>query len=86
MTFQPRDDRRCQTWHLDPVAGTATYTVSSADGRSACLTDSGTGGLRLVEAGRKGAECGAWTLVPTDDGTWSLASDRTTLAVRLLLP
>ena len=86
VSFQARDDRRCQTWHLDPVVGTATYTVSSADGRPACLTDGGSGGLRMVEAGRKDAECSAWTLVPTDDGTWSLASDRTTLAVRLLLP
>ena len=68
------------------MPGTAGYTVRSADGRLACLTDGGSGGLRMVEAGRKDAECSAWTLVPTDDGTWALASDRTTLAVRLLLP
>ncbi|WP_421732998.1 family 43 glycosylhydrolase [Cellulomonas sp.] len=76
VTFRPRDERARQTWVLEPVAGTAGYTVRTTE-RGGCLgTD-----LRLVRTG-----CGTWTLSPTDDGTWSLSSTGTTQAVRLLLP
>lgn len=76
VTFRPRDERARQTWVLEPVAGTAGYTVRTTE-RGGCLgTD-----LRLVHTG-----CGTWTLSPTDDGTWSLSSAGTTQAVRLLLP
>ena len=80
--FQPRDERACQTWRFEPVAGTATYVVRTAEtaarhGSGACLADD----LRLVRRG-----CDEWTLVPTNDGTWSLSSGGTIVAVRLLLP
>ncbi|WP_315093588.1 family 43 glycosylhydrolase [uncultured Cellulomonas sp.] len=81
-TFQERHERACQTWLFDAVAGTAGYTVRSADtggrhGSGGCLAAD----LRLVRSG-----CATWTLTPTDDGTWSLSSGATTQAVRLLLP
>lgn len=80
--FQPRDERACQTWRFEPVAGTARYVVRTAEtaarhGSGACLADD----LRLVRS-----RCDEWTLVPTNDGTWLLSSGGTSLAVRLLLP
>jgi len=82
VTFRPRDERAHQEWVLEPVAGTAAYTVRISDDGpghrpGACLGSD----LRLVRTG-----CGAWTSTPTDDGTWSLSSGTSTVAVRLLLP
>ncbi|NUU18532.1 family 43 glycosylhydrolase [Cellulomonas humilata] len=76
VTFRPRDERARQAWVVEPVAGTAGYTVRTADLGGCLDTD-----LRLVRTG-----CATWTLSPTDDGTWSLSSTGTTQAVRLLLP
>jgi hypothetical protein len=86
VTFEPRDARACQTWQVVSVPGTADYTVRSVEaqvkrGQVACLGSD----LTLVRA-RDAAGCGTWTLLPTDDGTWSLSSGGTTQAVRVLLP
>ena len=87
VTFEPRDARACQTWRVESVPGTAGYTVRSVEadvrrGQVACLGSD----LTLVRTASDGAGCGTWTLLPTDDGTWSLSSGGTTQAVRVLLP
>lgn len=88
VAFEPRDPRACQTWRFESVPGTAGYTVRNVDadvkrGQVACLGSD----LTLVRTGgRDGGVCGTWTIQPTDDGTWSLSSEETTQAVRVLLP
>ena len=69
------------------MAGTAGYTVRSVEadvrgGQVACLGSD----LTLVRTASDAAGCGTWSLLPTDDGTWSLTSGGTTQAVRVLLP
>jgi len=96
VRFEERDERGCQTWRIEPVAGTATYTVTSPDSgdllaSGACLHRGRADGLRLVDARHSDATCTAWTLVPANDGTWTLtsanlASTGTTQGVRLLIP
>ena len=87
VTFEERDARACQTWRFESVPGTAGYTVHSVEadvrgGQVACLGAD----LTLVRTAGDGAGCGTWTLLPTDDGTWSLSGVGTTQAVRVLLP
>src|SRR5665647_2915243 len=96
VRFEERDERGCQTWRIEPVAGTATYTVTSPDSgdllaSGACLHRGRADGLRLVDARHSDATCTAWTLVPANDGTWTLTSANltstgTTQGVRLLIP
>ncbi|GEL98756.1 hypothetical protein [Cellulomonas terrae] len=42
--------------------------------------------LTAVRTGSDAAGCGTWTLLPMDDGTWTLTSGGTTQPVRVLLP
>ena len=80
----------CQTWTMTSTGG-AGYTVTNAATGSvltatACATGRASAGLRLRPAGAADKKCSTWTLVPGDDGTWSLATAGHTQTVRLLIP
>ncbi|WP_052090510.1 family 43 glycosylhydrolase [Modestobacter caceresii] len=86
----------CQTWTVTSTGG-AGYTVTNAATGSvlastSCTTGSAPARLRLLpadeagKAGKAGKACSTWTLVPGDDGTWSLATAGNTQTVRLLIP
>ncbi|WNB85477.1 family 43 glycosylhydrolase [Cellulomonas sp. ATA003] len=80
----------CQTWTMTSTGG-AGYTVTNAATGSVLTATSCDRGraparLRLLPAGRADATCSAWTLVPGNDGTWTLATTGSAQTVRLLLP
>ena len=81
----------CQTWTVSSTGGARYAVTHVASGRrlasSACL--GGDDELRLVVATRGDAACRTWTLVPGNDGSWSLAtasSTPTSRTVRVVLP
>jgi arabinan endo-1,5-alpha-L-arabinosidase len=83
----------CQTWKLTSTGG-AGYRVTNVTTGSVLVTKSCTsakadGELRLLparKADRANKVCSTWTLVPDNDGTWSLATGSTSQKVRLLIP
>ncbi|HET9871300.1 MAG TPA: family 43 glycosylhydrolase [Propionibacteriaceae bacterium] len=80
----------CQTWMMTSTGG-AGYTVTNAATRAvltetSCTTESARARLRLVPAGTADRACSTWTLVPGNDGTWSLATAGSSQTVRLLIP
>ncbi|WP_298461119.1 family 43 glycosylhydrolase [uncultured Cellulomonas sp.] len=92
VRFDPRDPAGCQTWQLRSIPGTATVQVVSPDSgkvlaSTACLHRGAADKLRVVDTRSPSAgRCSAWTLAPTDDGTWTLATAGTTREVRVLIP
>ena len=80
----------CQTWTVTSTAG-AGYTVTNAATGSvltetSCHTGDAPARLRLLPAGEADEACSTWTLVPNNDGTWSLATAASSETVRLLIP
>ncbi|WP_344798535.1 RICIN domain-containing protein, partial [Frondihabitans peucedani] len=83
--YQRRSAAGCQTWTITPIAAgdRALYRVTNDVSHQQLVSTSK--GVR-VERSRGVGKPGSWTLRPTDNGTWTLASGTTTLTVRLLLP
>lgn len=80
----------CQTWTVASTGG-ARYTVTNAATGSvltdtSCHTGDAPARLRLLPVGRADEACSTWTLVPGDDGTWTLATAGSSSTVRLLIP
>ncbi|MFC3687934.1 family 43 glycosylhydrolase [Aquipuribacter hungaricus] len=80
----------CQTWRLTSAGG-AGYTVTDAVTGSvltetSCQPGNARARLRVARPGTAPGACSVWTLVPDDDGTWSLSTAGSSLAVRLLVP
>ena len=89
VRFEKGDADRCQTWRISAIGDTARYVVVNDD--SGKLLSSKCHGrsrddLRVVEPRRADERCITWTLVPGDEGTWTLANPTTTQEVRLLVP
>lgn len=81
---QPRSSHRAQVWRFDPIGSSGSYRVTAVGtGRQLAA---GAHGLLAVAPRSASSAARAWTLRPTDDGTWTLASRSTSRSVRLLLP
>ncbi|MPQ96596.1 family 43 glycosylhydrolase [Modestobacter sp. I12A-02628] len=90
--FQTRTRDSCQEWTVTSTGG-AQYAVTNTRtglqlAAGQCGDEPGTGALRLVKPGPSKSPCRAWTLVPGNDGTWSLTNAGTGVPqqVRLLIP
>ena len=84
--FERRASRSCQQWRVKPVHGAdvASYRVTNASSGKRLATSGQ--GLRVVKPGDGAAARRTWTLTPTNDGTWTLTSGSTRVAVKLLIP
>ena len=80
----------CQTWRLTSVGGAGYRVTNVATGsvltESSCRSGKAPARLRLRPAYRAHETCSTWTLVPGNDGTWSLATVGRPRTVRLLIP
>jgi hypothetical protein len=90
VRMQTRVAGSCQTWTVTSTGG-AGYRVTNADtGRVltnlSCARSDTTPRLRVLPARKATRACSTWTLVPGNDGTWSLGTAGTTQQIRLLLP
>lgn len=90
VRMETRAADSCQTWTLTSAGG-AGYTVTNAATGSvltetSCQTGNARARLRLARPDQAQEGCSVWTLVPDDDGTWSLATAGSAHTVRLLIP
>ncbi|GAB7193038.1 hypothetical protein NUM3379_37470 [Kineococcus sp. NUM-3379] len=85
VEFQERTDNSCQEWRVEAVPGAATSTVTNVKSRLQLATEAD-GDLVLVRPTAANAASRAWTLAPTDEGTWTLANGTTREQVTLLRP
>ena len=80
----------CQTWRVSSTGGAGYRITNAASGsvltEKACTTDRSHARLRVVPARKADRGCSTWTLVPGNDGTWSLANAGDAHTVRLLIP
>ena len=80
----------CQTWKLISSGGAGYRVTNVATGSvltdRACQSGGRRDGLRVRPVHRAPRACSTWTLVPANDGTWSLATADSSHRVRLLLP
>jgi arabinan endo-1,5-alpha-L-arabinosidase len=80
----------CQTWKMTSVGGAGYRVTNVATGlvltETSCSSGRSPARLRLRPAHQAPRSCSTWTLVPGNDGTWSLATAGSSQTVRLLLP
>ena len=90
VRMETRVANSCQTWRMTSTGG-ASYRVTNAATGSVltekkCTTGRSHSRLRVVRAHKAAKACSTWTLVPGNDGTWSLANASNSHTVRLLIP
>lgn len=80
----------CQTWKVTSTGGAGYRVTNVATGSvltdRSCQSGHRRDGLALRPAHRAPRACSTWTLVPGDDGTWSLATADSAHRIRLLIP
>lgn len=88
VRYQTRSLRGCQDWRFHHIAGAAArYTVTNAaSGLQLAARRDGSGQLRLVRPRHRNLDRRAWTLTPTNSGTWTLSTSGASVTVKLLLP
>ena len=90
VRMETRVSGSCQTWTMTSTGGAGYRVTNVATGSVLTVTSCRSGNaptrLRLRPAHRARKACSTWTLVPGNDGTWSLATVGRSLTVRLLIP
>ena len=80
----------CQTWKMTSIGGAGHRVTNVATGsvltETSCRSGEARARLRLRPAHRADKACSTWTLLPGNDGTWSLATAGSSQRVRLLIP
>jgi arabinan endo-1,5-alpha-L-arabinosidase len=90
VRMQTRVSGSCQTWTMTSTGGAGYRVTNAATGsvltETSCTRPRRPARLRVVPARQAERSCSTWTLVPGNDGTWSLATAHSTQTVRLLIP
>ena len=90
VRMETRAANACQTWTMTSTGGAGYRVTNAATGsvltEKKCTIGQSHARLRLVRAHKADKACSTWTLVPGNDGTWSLANAGDSHTVRLLIP